>query len=208
MSSAYFVPLFFLGNGLGTHYLLQKYVPSYKTITYRSQQDTLARWNAFLMQMFLIGGYAFVKNDEDIFFFAQMFAAYFLTDIIHMLFYCYEPIYYIHHSISYLILTFGPSYFGPADSHALYFSGILLELTTPPISLAWVLSKLGYKPRGYSLLKGFAYLNFFFVRIVYFPYYWYMYLTLVPKIIIAPFHILNAYWFYSMTGYLVKSLKE
>jgi hypothetical protein len=208
MSYSLLLPIFFLVNGLGTYQVLQHYVPAYKTLSYKTQQETLGRWNSFLMQVFLIGGYFVAKTDDQIDVLSNLFATYFVSDILHMLLYSYELIYYIHHCIPIAIFYFGPMVFTAEESRSIYVAGILLELTSPPISIVWFLGKVGWKPRGYLVLKAFAYLNFFGIRILYFPYYWYMYLALLPKIILAPFHVMNVYWFYSMTNYVVKSLKE
>lgn len=204
MSTMLFLPVLFFLNGLGTHSILQHYIPGYKLLSYKSQQETLGRWNSLLMQLFLIGGYFFASTPEQSIFLNDTFAAYFITDTLHMLFYSYDPIFYVHHSIPLAIYYLGPLLFTSEEANSIFIAGVILEMTSPPISIVWFLGKVGLKPKGYTLLKGFAYLNFLFIRILYFPYYWYMSLTLLPKILLAPFHGMNVYWFYSMTKYVMK----
>ncbi len=208
MSYTLLLPVFFLANGIGTYTLLQHYVPAYKTLSYKSQQETLGRWNGCLMQLFLIAAYSLARTDADIYTLNSLFASYFLTDILHMLFYSYDPLFYIHHSIPLALYYLGPAYFTAEESKSIYLAGVILELSSPLLSVVWFLSKVGLKPRGYLFLKGVAYLNFFCIRILYFPYYWYTSMALLPKIVFSPFHLLNVYWFYIMTGYVVKSLKD
>lgn len=208
MSTTVFLPLFFIVNGAGFHQLLQKCLPVYNTLPFKAQQETVGRWNSFLTQIFLIIGSIFAKTNEEIQFFSEVLSAYLFIDTVHMLFYCYDLIYYIHHFIPVAIFYFGPPYFTPNEASSIFIAGAILELSSPPLSVAWFLSKMNIKPKGFQIFKIFVYLNFFFVRILYFPYYWAYYLNLGPKIVLAPFHFMNVYWFYSMTQYVMKSLKE
>ncbi len=145
------------------------------------------------------------KTPEQVDFICNVFASYFLTDLLHMIFYSYEPIFYVHHCIPLALYYFGPPFFSPEEARTIYTVGFLLELTTPPISVVWILSKLGFKPRGYLACKVFAYLNFVVVRLILFPYYWYTTMAFWPKIVVSPFHVMNVYWFFAMTKYVVKS---
>lgn len=123
----------------------------------------------------------------------------------HMLLYFYDWIYYLHHGLPLLL------YFTIWKSCsfelkvATFFAIAILELTTPPISLVWTLSKLKRKGWYYPYLSGFAYLNFVGIRMLYFPYIWYTYLPFTAQMIMIPFHGLNAYWFWKMTQYVLKS---
>lgn len=204
MNAALLLPVFFFTNGVTTHGLLQRYVSTYKTLSYEIQQEILSRWNSSLAQYFLIGGYCLAKTQMDIDFLIQIFFSYFLTDMIHMAFYSREYIYYVHHCIPLLTLYFGNTYLTPAEMQMLVIAGIFLESTTPPISFVWTVSKLNVRMRGLAVCKGFAYLNFLCVRMLYFPYFWYTSTTLLPKMILFPFHCMNIFWFYKMTQYVLR----
>jgi hypothetical protein len=204
MSAALLLPFFFLANGVTTHLLLDRYVQSYKTLSFQIQQEILGRWNSSLTQYFLIGGYLLAKRQTDIDFLIHIFVSYFLTDMVHMAFYYYESIYYVHHCLPLFILFFGNTYLTSAELQTLVVAGIFLESTTPPISFAWTLSKLNLRPKGMLFCKGFAYLNFLWIRMIYFPYFWYTSMTLLPKILMIPFHCMNTFWFYKMTEYMLR----
>lgn len=205
MPSFFLLPLFFFTNGVTTHLLLHRFVPTYKTLSYEIQQEILGRWNASWTQYFLIGGYLLAKTQTDLDFLVQVFISYFLTDMVHMAFYYYEAIYYIHHAIPLLALYFGNTFLTPADLYSLMIAGIFLESTTPPISAVWTLSKLDLRFKYFNVLKGFAYVNFLVVRMLYFPYFWYTSMNIAPKLIMIPFHCMNTFWFYKMTEYVLRA---
>lgn len=118
--------------------------------------------------------------------------------------YFYDWIYYVHHAIPVVVYYTFWDTFSMDTKLAFFYTLAILELTTPPISLAWTLSKLQKKGWYYPYVSAFAYLNFAGIRIVYFPYYWYTGLPFAAQIITLPYHFLNAFWFYKMTRYVLK----
>ena len=133
-----------------------------------------------------------------------LFTTYLITDMIHMSMYCYEKIYYIHHLIPIVTYYTAWNHLSLESKMALSLTTAILEMTTPPISLAWTLSKLELKGWYYPYVTAFAYLNFLALRILYYPYYWFTGIPIVIKIVTVPYHLMNFMWFGKMTSYVLK----
>jgi hypothetical protein len=206
MFQSLWIPFFFLTNGVVTHVGLTHWVPSYSLAPLKIRHEIVSRVTNTICQIYLIT--SALMNPEDmthLHHLSSMFVAYFLCDMIHMLFYYYEFAFYIHHTIPILLyLSERMAIISIETMSATYNCAILLELTNPLLSLTWLLSKLQMKPWFYSHLTVFTYLFYFPVRIVYFTYYWYTVLAFAPKVLMTPILILNTYWFGLMTQYVLK----
>ena len=200
-------PIFNFLNGLLTHQFLTNKVSIYKELDYDTQHEVIGRWNNALVQVPLALAIFGWNSSATADYFAACIVTYLLTDVVHMLFYFYDWVYYAHHLIPVLVYyTIWDSFFIDTKVAFIFVIG-LLELTTPPISLVWTLSKLKCKGWYYPYLSAFAYLNFTGIRILYFPYLWYNGIPPAVKILSFPYHILNVYWFGKMTSYVLKSTR-
>lgn len=198
-------PTFYLLNGITTHCFLQKNSPAYTQLEGSLQHELIGRWNNSLGQLLLVAVMFSSSTPESVETAAILFGTYLLTDMVHMFLYCYDWIYYLHHIIPMLFYATLWKIVSFDVKIALIFTTGILEITTPPISLVWILSKLQLK-RWYTLyLSVFAYLNFFAFRIVYFPYLWYTDVPFIAQIVTLPYHGMNIFWFGKMTSYLLKS---
>lgn len=195
-------PLVYAGNVLATNQLLQSNSRVYRQSPLAVRHEILARWNNSLTQLSLSTAIFFFNTSDSFETFTFAFSVYFMTDMIHMLLYCSDWMYYVHHIIPILVhFTLQDSMSAEEKTTMMFIAG-LLELTTPPISLAWTLSKLQLKGWYSPYLAAFAYLNFFGIRIVYFPYLWYTQLPFLLQCTTLPFHFMNIFWFSKMTSYI------
>lgn len=197
-------PVLYFTNGLLTHRILQSVSSKYSQLELSIQHEIIGRWNNALTQMVISA--AVLTTNDPIFLsnLGMFFTTYLITDMIHMSMYCYEKIYYIHHLIPIVTYYTVWNLLSFDSKIALSMTTAILELTTPPISLAWSLSKLELKGWYYPYVTAFAYLNFLALRILYFPYYWLSYSLIVIKIVTAPYHAMNVLWFGKMTAYVLK----
>ncbi len=196
-------PVFYFLNAFGTHQYLSKHSSVYKQSSYSIQQEILGRWNNSLTQLYIVAA-VFSQGSESVEQIANLFTIYFFTDIIHMLFYCSDWIYYVHHTIPIFVHLFLWNFFSYETKVAIIYTSGLLEITTPPISLVWTLSKLQKKGWYTPYLAALTYLNFLCIRILYFPYIWYTHLPTTVQILSFPYHFMNILWFQKMTMYLLK----
>ena len=200
-----YYPLFYFLNGITTHKILQFSSSVYKTSPYAIQHEIIGRWNNSLTQI-LLAILIFRSNTlEDVEMVSSFFQVYLLTDVAHMLLYCYDWIYYLHHIIPILVHYTLWNTLSFESTAALTYTTGILELTTPPISLVWTLSKLNIKGSYSFYASIFAYLNFVGLRILYFPYFWYTDLPFLCQLITFPYHFMNVFWFGKMTSYVLKT---
>lgn len=197
-------PVLYFTNGLLTHRFLTSSSSKYSQLDLSIQHEIIGRWNNALTQI-VIAAAIFSTNDPAFLStLGSLFTTYLITDMIHMSMYCYEKIYYIHHIIPILTYYTAWNILSFESKLALSMTTAILELTTPPISLAWSLSKLELKGWYYPYVTAFAYLNFLALRIVYFPYFWLNYSPIFIKIVTVPYHAMNILWFGKMTSYALK----
>lgn len=198
-------PIAYLGNGIATHFFLQSYSPAYKKSQPAIRHELIARWNNALTQISLVAVMFCSTTPTSVETAATYFGIYLLTDMAYMLLYCYDWIFYLHHILPILIYTLLWKHLSFDAKIALTFTTGVLELTSPAISLVWILSKLQVKGWYSPYLTVFAYLQFLGIRLVYFPYFWYNDLPMVVQILSSPYHVMNIFWFGKMTSYVCKS---
>jgi hypothetical protein len=197
-------PIFYVVNGIVTHQYLQSYSPVYKTTEPAIQHDLLGRWTNSFLQVFFSAAILLNTTPQTVDALFDLFATYLITDMIHMLFYCYDWVFYLHHSIPLILYYTLWDSLSIETKMATAFTAGILELTTPPISLGWSLGKLKINGWYSPYVTAFAYVNFFVFRIVYFPWIWYNTLPLGIQIITLPYHGMNLVWFRKLSSYVLK----
>ena len=198
-------PLFYLGNAFAMHALVPKYFPIYTTLSYEVRHEIVNRLNNSFSQLAMGLAALYFSSPEAIEMLSLSFGMFLFCDMMHMLLYYYDWLFYAHHMLPIGVYLFYWDSFPLEVKAWLCFAGATLELTTPAISMAWIMSKLKIKTWYYTLITGVAYLNFFALRIVYFPYTWYVYLPATAQLITFPYHLMNIFWFWKMTAYVLNT---
>lgn len=202
----YLYPIFYAVNGYSIHRLLLKYSEPYKNHDPSVRHEIIGRWNnAFTQIPLAIYTLCCNPTPESLERMNILFTLYFFSDMVHMLMYCYDWVFYVHHLIPLLVYSTLWDTLSLDAKSGLVFTAGVLELTTPPISLVWVLSKLHLKGWYTSYATAFAYLNFLTIRILYFPYFWYNDLPFIIQCLAFPYHFMNIFWFGKMTSYVLKT---
>lgn len=139
----------------------------------------------------------------------SLLIGYTLHDILHMLVYETDITSYIHHIVSVTVFGLMKLTMTPEQTESTALATVILESTSPVLSLTWLLKQAGYS--GHPLFKyiaGGAAVFFGLMRCGVFPWAMAKKMDRTTALVLIPFLALNVYWFRKIVKMMLKVLER
>jgi hypothetical protein len=132
-----------------------------------------------------------------------------LHDTLHMLAYETDVTAYIHHLVLFTVFGLMKLTMTPAQAESAALATVVLESTSPILSLTWLLKQGGLSGHpSFKFVSGFAAGFFGVMRCGVFPWVMAKKMDRVTALVALPFLMLNLYWFWKILKMLKKVLDK
>lgn len=171
--------------------------PFFQKFDWHKKNDWISRINASVA---VIGILLFsLISGSETYWGVALIVAYFIHDILHLLFYDHDITNYIHHIVGLAVVALRYTVMTPEQAFNTFLATCNLESTSPFIHATWLAKEAGYKDHPYfKYLAGFTLVFFGLMRVVVFPWLMYSKMDKVTAGVFSPFLGLNVYWFYKI----------
>lgn len=181
--------------------------PFFQAFDTHTKHEWISRINAAVVQIFLIG-FAVLQGRTSQWG-AGLILAYLLHDTGHMLIYDTDITSYLHHIITTTVVGLMTIAMTPAQADTATLAAVVLESTSPPLHLTWLLKQAGYgNAPFFKYIAGFAALFFGVMRIGIFPWIMTTKMDSVTRMVFAPLLALSVYWFYKIVKLIKKVIDK
>jgi hypothetical protein len=135
----------------------------------------------------------------------SLLLGYTLHDILHMIVYENDITSYIHHIVSVTVFGLMKLTMTPVQAESTALATVILESTSPILSLTWLLKNAGYSSHPlFKYISGFAAAFFGIMRCGVFPWAMSKKMDRTTAMVLIPFLALNVYWFWK----IIKMMKR
>jgi hypothetical protein len=167
------------------------------------KKEIISRVNSITMNSIISLSYFVVTSHEDIMIVYNIFAGFLIFDI----FYCTTHDMVAHHIFSMLYCLYAKYMVEPEHLNLLFTGMVVLESSAIFLSVSWITKAMDYPLNcAHKSLILFSYVYWSTMRVVIFPYIFYIFDSYYGKIISSPFLILNFYWFVLLTRIIVSKM--
>jgi hypothetical protein len=134
--------------------------------------------------------------------------AYILHDVGHMLIYERDVTTYFHHIVAATVAGLMKLTMTAEQAESMALAAIVLETTGPVLHTTWLLKQAGYSSEPwFKYIAGFAAVFFGVMRCGVFPWIMAKKMDRVTALVVAPFLVMNVYWFWKILKMLKKALE-
>lgn len=138
----------------------------------------------------------------------SLLIGYTLHDMLHMLVYENDITSYIHHIVSATVFGLLKLTMTPEQTESTALAAVILESTSPVLSLTWLLKQGGYSSHpAFKYISGFAAAFFGIMRCGVFPWAMAKKMDRTTALVLIPFLALNVYWFWKILKMIKKILE-
>lgn len=184
-----------------THIL--SFSQNFNLIDHSKKKEIISRVNSISMNSIISLSYFFVRSHEDIMIVYNIFAGFLIFDI----FYCTTYDMVAHHIFSMLYCLYAKYMVEPENLNLLFTGMVVLESSAIFLSVSWITKAMDYPLNcAHKSLILFSYIYWSTMRVVIFPYIFYIFDSYYGKIISSPFLILNFYWFVILSRIIVSKI--
>lgn len=192
---------------VGQWIIVDQKTPFFRDLDFHTQHEWVGRITCAIAQLGIIGLY--LAQGATTQWGAALFVAYILHDTVHMALYERDITAYLHHIVAATVVGLMKLAMTPEQAASVALAGAIVESTGPVLHTTWLLKQAGYSSAPwFKYIAGFAAAFFGVVRCGIFPWVMAKKMDRVTALVVAPFLILNFYWFWKIIKMMLKVLER